>query len=49
MKLTYTRKVAFNINGTITHSTLVIPLNKNQNELKALSDEKHDTLIITYD
>jgi hypothetical protein len=29
MKLAYTSKVAFNSNGTITHSALAIPLNKN--------------------
>jgi hypothetical protein len=40
MKLTYTRKAAFNINGMIIHSTFAIPLNKKFNELKALSDEK---------
>jgi hypothetical protein len=40
MKLTYTWEAAFNINGTIIHSALVIPLNKNYNELKALSDVK---------
>ncbi len=38
MKLTYIGKVAFNINGTTIYSTLAIPLNKNYNELKALSD-----------
>jgi hypothetical protein len=41
MKLTYTRKDAFNINGTTIHSTLVILLNKNFNELKALSVMKN--------
>ncbi len=49
MKLTYNGKYAFNINGTTIHSTLVIPLNKNFNELKALSDEKHDSLTKHYD
>jgi hypothetical protein len=28
MKLAYTRKTTFNINGTMIHSTLAIPLNK---------------------
>jgi hypothetical protein len=32
MKLTYTYEVAFNINGTIIHFALVIPLNKNYND-----------------
>jgi hypothetical protein len=49
MKLTYIEKFAFNINGITIHSTLVIPLNKNFNELKTFSDEKHDSLIINYD
>jgi hypothetical protein len=40
MKLTYIEKVVFNINGMIIHLALAIPLNKNFNELKALSDEK---------
>ncbi len=40
MKLTYTRKVAFIINGMTIHSALAIPLNKKFNEFKALSDEK---------
>ncbi len=40
MKLTYTRKITFNINGMTIHSTLAIPLNENFNELKTLSDEK---------
>jgi DNA replication protein DnaC len=31
------------------HSTLTIPLNKNFNELKALSNEKCDNLIKKYD
>jgi hypothetical protein len=34
MKLTYIRKVAFNINGTTIHFALAIPLNKYFNELK---------------
>jgi hypothetical protein len=46
MKLTYTIKISFNINGTLTiHSTFTIFLNKNFNELKALSDEKCDCLV----
>jgi uncharacterized radical SAM superfamily protein len=49
MKLTYIGKATFNISGTTIHSTLPIPLNKNFNELKALSDEKHDNLIKHYD
>ncbi len=49
MKLTYTEKVIFNINGVTIHSTFAIPLNKNFNELKALSDEKRDSLIRKYD
>jgi len=39
MKLTYTRKFAFNINGMTIHSTFAILLNKNFNELKTLNDE----------
>jgi hypothetical protein len=49
MKLTYIGKVAFNINSTTIHSTLVIPLYKNLTELNALSDERRNTLIKTYD
>jgi hypothetical protein len=49
MKLTYIGKVAFKINGTTIHFTLVIPLNKKINELKALSDEKCDSLIKIYE
>ncbi len=45
MKFAYTEKVVFNINGMTTHSTFVVLLNKNFNELKALSDENHDSLI----
>jgi hypothetical protein len=36
MKLTYIRKITFNINGTIIHSALAIPLNIFFNEVKAL-------------
>jgi len=39
MKLTYTRKFTFNINGMTIHSTLAIILNKNFNELKTLNAE----------
>jgi hypothetical protein len=49
MKLTYTGKVTLNIHATTIHSSLVIPLNKTFNELKALSDEKCDSLIKHYD
>jgi len=49
MKLSYIGRVAFNINSTIIHFTFAIALNKNYNELETLSDEKHDTLIKTYD
>ncbi len=49
MKLTYTEKTAFNINGMNIHSTLEIPLNKKFNELKTLNDEKCESLIKNYD
>jgi hypothetical protein len=49
MKLTYTWKTSFNINGTTIHFALGIPLNKIFNEFKTLNDEKCDTLINTYD
>ncbi len=49
MKLTYIGKVALNIHATTIHLALVIPLNKKFNELKALSDEKCDSLIKHYD
>jgi len=45
MKLTYIGKTTNNINGMTIHSTFVIPLNKNFNKLKALSDERQDSLI----
>ncbi len=48
MKLTYIGKVTFNINGTMIHFALVIPLNKILIELNALSDERHGTFIKTY-
>jgi hypothetical protein len=40
LKLAYTRKIAFNINGTRIHFALAIPLNKNCNEFKVINDEK---------
>ncbi len=49
VKLAHIGKATFNINGTIIHSTFVIPLNKNFNEWKNLNDAKHKTLIKTYD
>lgn len=48
MKLTYTRKIAFNVNGTTIHFTLAIPFKNNLNKLEALNHEKHDSLIRTY-
>jgi hypothetical protein len=49
MKLTYIRKTTFNTNGTTIHSAFAIPLNKNLTKLNALSDERRDTFIKTYD
>jgi hypothetical protein len=49
MKLAYTRKTTFNINGTTIHSILANPLNKNPTKLNALSDERQYTFIKTYD
>ncbi len=49
MKLTYIGKVTFNINSTTIHFALAIPLNKNLTKLNALSDERRDTFIKTYD
>jgi hypothetical protein len=49
IKLTYTRKVTFNINGTIIHFALTIPLNKNLTQLNTSSDEKYCTFTKTYD
>ncbi len=49
MKLTYTEKEKFSINGTTIHSTLVISLNKNLTKLNGLNDERYDTFIKTYD
>jgi len=48
MELMYIRKITFNINGTIIHSRLVIPLHKSYT-LKTLNDEKCDILVNTYD
>jgi hypothetical protein len=45
MKLTYIGKQTFNINGTMIHSSLVIPIHKNFNKFKALNDEGSDILI----
>jgi hypothetical protein len=49
IKLTYTRKVTFNIIGTIIHFALKIPLNKNLTQLNTSSDEKYYTFTKTYD
>jgi hypothetical protein len=49
MKLTYTWKISFNINGTTILSALAIPFNNFFNEFKAFTDEKCDTLLNTYD
>jgi len=49
IKLIYTGKVAFNIDGMTIYFTLAIPLNKFFKELKALSDEKCDNSIKYYD
>jgi len=49
MKLTYTKKVTFNINGITMHFALTISLNKILTKLNALNDEKCDTFIKTYD
>jgi hypothetical protein len=48
MKLTYTRKIAFNVNGTTIHFTLAILFKNNLNKFEALNDEKHDSLIKIY-
>jgi DNA replication protein DnaC len=48
MQLTYIRKTTFNINGTIIHSALAIPLNRGINELKPFLDEKN-SLIKSHD
>jgi hypothetical protein len=49
MKLAYTRKTTFNINDTIIHFVLAIPLNKNLIALNALNKERQDTFIKIYD
>jgi len=49
MKLAHIEKTTFNIIVMTIHSTFVIPLNKNFNKLKALSDEKQDSLIKKHD
>jgi hypothetical protein len=49
MKLAYTRKTTFNINDTIIHFVLAIPLNKNLIALNALNEERQDTFIKIYD
>jgi hypothetical protein len=40
MKLVYTAKVAFHIDGMTIHVALAILVNETFNEFKALSDEK---------
>jgi DNA replication protein DnaC len=45
MNLTYIAKAAFNVIGITIHSSLAINLNKIFNELKALNDENHDSLL----
>jgi hypothetical protein len=40
MKLTYIGKTSFNINDTMIHFALAIPLNKYLTKLNALSDER---------
>jgi hypothetical protein len=40
MKLTYTRKTTFNINGTIIHFAIAILLNINLTKINALNDER---------
>lgn len=49
MKLSYTRNVIFNINGTTINFALNIPLNQSFKKLKACSDERCDILIKTHD
>jgi hypothetical protein len=49
MEFAYIGKITFNINGKMIHSALAIPLNKNLTELNALSDERRDIFIKTYD
>jgi hypothetical protein len=42
-------KTSFNINRTIIHSPLAIPLNRGIHELKLFHDEKKDSLIKNHD
>jgi hypothetical protein len=49
MKLTYIRKISFNINGTTIHFALKISLHKNIKKFNALNDKRCDTFIKTYD
>ncbi len=51
IKTAHIGKVAFNINGTFIHSTFVIPLNRNFNELKKLIMKKNTLIktMINYD
>jgi hypothetical protein len=46
MKLTYIRKLTFNINDTTIHFALAIPINKKFKKFKALNDERCDISII---
>ncbi len=48
MKLPYTRKATFNINRTIIHVALAVPLNRGINKLKSFFDENRDGLIKIY-
>jgi hypothetical protein len=47
MKLTYSWKTIFNINGTTIHFALAILLNKNFNKLKSFIDPKNENLVKT--
>jgi hypothetical protein len=49
MKLAYIRKTTYNINDTIIHYVLAIPLNKNLRKLNASNDERQDPFIKIYD
>ncbi len=49
MKLTYIGKVTFTINRITIHFGLASPLNKNLTKLNALSDERQEFFIKTYD
>jgi len=46
--MAYIRKTTHNIGGSITPSTLSIPLNKSINNFKPLHDERCDVLIKKY-